>query len=639
LWYFYKRGLNSAIEKEVELKIKSYLSLVLVAVIIFSFPAFARREKGNTPERPILEVILEHFADPSGSNEEDMRAALRDISEVALRHLFHNSSLDGSLVVPNTLEDLKAMFQQEIPVDGSLLNEVLKRYEASIQNNNVNLGDPRYVAHMTPYPLAVPIFVELLISAVNANQIAFEASPASTFAELEVLRWLAGIVGYNTTEPNKDSDGGAVVGSLPVAGGSVVAGGTTANETAFLVARNQTLFRVFQEMFQNQEYETIFKNNGYNNSPDVIEIGLSEATRLLRQLGFSGRLIVLTSEAAHYSHQKLGGYLGIGSNNVIKIRTEDGKISPDALREQVDEHIRQGDIILAIAATMGTTEEGLYDPIKEIYEIAKDFGPGKNISSGIWLHADAAYGGAVKLSSNPEYKSLADGLELADSITIDPHKWFYMPYAMGVILFKDRVNLVYVKQSSAAEYAFRPDEEVVNLGSDTLQGSKRFEALKLWFALQLVGVNDYGRIIDHTIEQTKEIAVWLRDVDDFEVIEDSEINLFSFRFVPKEIKTSLDAALSEGNIDKIDKINQLLNRLNIVLDDELKKRGAWYFARTTLHNSSYRLDGEYQGNNNLTVFMNVNMNPFVNQEVLQGLFEEIANIGNSLEFDWSVLED
>ncbi len=271
----------------------------------------------NLQKSDLEKIIRKHFIDPSGSNKQKMRIMANQLLDVSLKYLTKENG--GGIVVPIAISELKNMFNEPLPTEGKSLEEILFRYETQIERYSVNLGDPRYVAHMTPYPLMAAIFSETLISAINSNQIAFEASPAGTFAELETLRWLEEIVGYDS----KNS------------GGSVVAGGTTANETAFIVAKNYKIHNLF--VAKEEELGKL----GYTklSDADVTKIGLSKAIDLLKQLypGFSGNFIILTSEAAHYSHKKLGGYLGIGSDNVIDLKTKNGRIDIDLLKEKIAE--------------------------------------------------------------------------------------------------------------------------------------------------------------------------------------------------------------------------------------------------------------------------------------------------------------
>jgi|GEM_PF-509816 len=537
------------------------------------------------------------FAAPDGKNRQEIEKMMREFIAVAFKHLF-GVNLGAPPVFPQSPETLRAKFEgRPLPRDGIPYGDVLDRYEDEIHRFAVNLGNPQYAAHLTPPPLAVAIATDLLIAAVNANLIAWEASPAATFAQMESVRWLSEIVGYDSKK----------------AGGSIVAGGTLANMTAFIVATRDTLRKRFEAAGISSD-----------KIPNVAKVGLIEIARELQKVDkkFSGKFVIITSEAAHYSHKKIGGYIGLGSDNIETVSTVDGRMDTADLERKIAEHKKHGDIVLAIVSTASTTEQGKFDPFREIAEIAKRY--------GIWFHVDAAHGGAVKLSE--KYKHLADGMELADSITIDPHKWFYLPYAVGAILFKEAANLGYME--IAASYAFKAGEGagagVVSLGKTTIQGSARFEALKLWFALQTIGVKNYGLLIDHTIDETKRIAEWVNEQDDFELISKPEVNQFDFRFVPQDLRVQLEKAKSAGDFKELERLNQYLNELNRQLSNRLMERGLWFFSRTTLGKTEYSSPENFPANNNLEVFVNVNMNVFVEQEILASAFNQVAEVGYEL---------
>ncbi|MFA4906096.1 MAG: pyridoxal-dependent decarboxylase [Candidatus Margulisiibacteriota bacterium] len=484
--------------------------------------------------------------------------------------------------------ELRKLFSESAPPkDGVPLDQVLRRVSTEIFPNMMQLANPGYAGHMLTYPPVIAIWGDAIASALNPNQIGFEVGPASTMVEKQVIKWLCHLMGYRTKE-----------GTKIIPGGTLTAGGTLANLTALLVARNKALHEFFvniDRIFRRHEKAHAVRLNF--RSTDITKSGIWGAMRLFRQAletpegkallaskrgeelrGYlDSDFVVLTSAEHHYSHDKLGGYIGIGAENVISIEVNDKlQMSVPALRKKIEWCKKNNKIVIAILATAGTTETGNIDPLKEIAEVARE--------NNIWFHVDAAFGGALVLSH--QYRDRIAGIELADSITFDPHKWLFMPYALGAALFRDGSMLEgYLKQS--APYVMRAGSDDPNLGSVSVQGSMRFSGLKLWLTLQAMGTNLLGRVIDQNIMMTEYLKGKLDGSRDFEVLSYPEIDLLCFRYVPPELQFYMNQAVKAHDLAKIVKINRILNGLNSKIQKALQSNGTSWLSETKMGNSAY----------------------------------------------------
>ncbi|MCP4680890.1 MAG: aminotransferase class V-fold PLP-dependent enzyme, partial [Desulfobacterales bacterium] len=226
--------------------------------------------------------------------------------------------------------------------------------------------------------------------------------------------------------------------------GTFIEGGTTANLTALWVARNTK--------FSPKQNFCGIERDGIPAAYDAYGVK---------------RSVILVSKRGHYSLRKAGGVLGIGNRNVIPIDVDkNNRIDINLLKTTINKINQEGDTaIIAIIGIAGTTETGTVDPLRKLGEICKE--------NQIHFHADAAWGGPVLMSE--KYKHLLDGIDLADSVTIDGHKQFYMPMSCGMIYFKDPDKMNQVAYH--ANYVNRPGS--VDLGIKSLAGTREANSLIL----------------------------------------------------------------------------------------------------------------------------------------------------------------
>ena len=271
-----------------------------------------------------------------------------------------------------------------------------------------------------------------------------------------------------------------LAGFGPDTGGTLTTGGTEATLTALLAARARVC-------------------------PDAWTAGLPHPAPVL-----------VCGEHAHYATTRSAGILGLGMANVRKIPSVGHRMSTSALRAVLD----QERSVMAIVATAGSTPTGSFDDLEAIGALAEE--------RGIWLHVDAAHGGAALMSATHRHR-LA-GIERANSVAIDPHKMMLLPLQAGTLLVRDAGDLdrAFAQQ---APYLFHgsEDDALVDLGTRSLLCSRRADVFKLWVALQRYGTSGLGALYDHLCETTRSLYEAVCRHPDFEAIHEPSGNILCFR--------------------------------------------------------------------------------------------------------------
>ncbi|HEX9544594.1 MAG TPA: pyridoxal-dependent decarboxylase, partial [Pyrinomonadaceae bacterium] len=334
----------------------------------------------------------------------------------------------------------------------------------------------------------------------------------SAMIEARVLRWLCELVGYGAESF-----------------GTLASGGTEANLIALKCARD----RVHQA---------------------TVQAGLRSAP---------GDLTVYASEQVHFSIERSVDILGLGRASLRKIPTgHDFHIRTDVLRKQLDEDRKAGFIPCCIIGLAGATSTGVIDPLAELAQIAAE--------NNCWYQVDAAYGGALAFSSR--HREKLTGIALADSITFDPHKWMFVPFACGAILVRDGGRVLRDAFDITPEY-LNEDRGGTDVEFDFFRygqmGTRRFNSLKLWMALKFMGRRGYAAAIEKQIELTEYFAARIDELGDFKRANDIETAVCCFRFLPENYA-------SLAGVDQ--------DRLQQKLQQEIERSGeAW--IHTTVLNS------------------------------------------------------
>jgi L-2,4-diaminobutyrate decarboxylase len=436
------------------------------------------------------------------------------------------------------------------PETGEKLPKILLHVGDAILQNSVNVSHPTCIAHLHCPPLISALAAEVLISATNQSMDSWDQSPAATLLEQQMVDWLCRLFGYEAT-----------------ADGVFTSGGTQSNFMGLLLARDA------------------FARDRLNWS--IQKRGLPKQANRFR---------ILCSEVAHFTIRQAAALLGLGEQAVVTVETDaDYRLCPATLERKLAELKQQDLLPIAIAATAGTTDFGSIDPLPELAACAK--------SHGLWLHVDAAYGGALILSDRHRHQ-LA-GIEAADSIVVDFHKLFYQPISCGAFLLKDRSNFDLIKLH--AEYLnpeTNGDLGFLDLVTKSVQTTRRFDALKLFMSLQALGRQVFADMIDTTIELAGATANSIAAEPALELANYPAINSLVFRYRPQRIPPEMEPVAWA---------NQINNQIRL----SLLQRGEAVIAQTQIANCTYL---------KLTL-----LNPRTTITHIQTLLNSIQQLGKELE--------
>ncbi|PWJ53645.1 L-2,4-diaminobutyrate decarboxylase [Quadrisphaera granulorum] len=441
-------------------------------------PAAPRREASAAPPgAPAATGAREHLLDPSGLDR--YRSAVAQGVERVARHV-------AAAQKPATGADPAALQRAVDAVDlDAPLGEVapaLDELEQLYLRDAVWFHHPTYLAHLN-CPVVLPaVLGETVIAAVNSSLDTWDQSSGATHVERRLVRWTADRLGLPAT-----------------ADGVFTSGGTQSNLQGLLLARDEACDRLRAQ------------------HPDA---------RLPELLG---RLRVLVSEVGHFSTTTACRLLGLGEDAVIAVPVDDAmRMRPDALQRALTDCAQRGLVPAAVVATAGTTDFGSIDPLARVGALAE--------RAGAWFHVDAAYGGGLITSRRRRH--LLDGIDRADSVTVDFHKTFFQPVSSSVLLVRDSASLRHVAHH--ADYLNPEPELLLDAGlpvapdqvGKSLQTTRRFDALKLWLTLRVMGADAVGDLVDAVIDTASAAHRVLAADPRLDVVVAPELSTLVFTFRP-----------------------------------------------------------------------------------------------------------
>src|SRR5439155_23423400 len=237
---------------------------------------------------------------------------------------------------------------------------------------------------------------------------------------------------------------------------------------------------------------------------------------------------VYASDQTHFSIARSLNMLGFPRDTLRVIESDDAfRLHGEPVEAAIEEDRAAGLIPLAISAVSGSTNTGSVDLVGELADVAE--------RHGLWLHVDAAYGGAARFSQRDA--SRVPNLERADSVTIDPHKWFVQGYDIGGLMVKRREDLLRTFHSEPEYYRHpKPEDAPLNWYQYSLEGTRRFRALKLWMSWKHLGTSGFGRLIELTNDLAQHMAERCRALGEFELaVPEPELSVVCFRHVPPSV--------------------------------------------------------------------------------------------------------
>jgi glutamate/tyrosine decarboxylase-like PLP-dependent enzyme len=385
-----------------------------------------------------------------------------------------------------TPADLEKLFDEPLPEAGISIEEILDRFKRDIAPHAMQVPSPRYYGQFNPTPLPIGVWADALCSALNQNAGAWRNGPTSAIIEARVIRWLCQLIGYG-----------------PLSFGTLASGGSEANLIALKCARDNAVARPSGRAYS-----------------EICKFGVR---------GIDGDLVIYSSEQCHYSVEKGADILGLGRESLRKIPTDDRfHIQADALRAAIEADRRAGRIPCCIVGVAGATSTGVIDPLDELADIARE--------NACWFHVDAAYGGALAFSD--KHKARLKGIERAHSVTFDPHKWMFVPFACGATLVRDGGRVLRDAFDITPEY-LSEDRGGADVEFDFFRygqmGTRRFNSLKLWMALKFMGTRGYARTVEQHIKLTNYLAGRIDELKDFQRLGEVETAVCCFRFLPENV--------------------------------------------------------------------------------------------------------
>ncbi|MFD6274876.1 pyridoxal phosphate-dependent decarboxylase family protein [Streptomyces sp. NPDC060209] len=273
----------------------------------------------------------------------------------------------------------------------------------------------------------------------------------------------------------------------------------------------------------------VFTSGGTQSNLQALLLAREEAK--LRPEEFT-RLRIFTSECSHFSVQKSAKLLGLGPDSVVSVPVDrEKRMQTVALAAALERCADEGTVPMAVVATAGTTDFGSIDPLPEIAALCERY--------AAWMHVDAAYG--CGLLASPTRRGLIDGIERADSVTVDYHKSFFQPVSSSAVLVRDRATLRHATYH--AEY-LNPErtveERIPNQVDKSLQTTRRFDALKLWMTLRTMGADGVGELFDEVCDLAAEGWRLLAADPRYDVVVEPQLSTLVFRYVPARVRTSAD---------------------------------------------------------------------------------------------------
>ncbi|HKI76942.1 MAG TPA: pyridoxal-dependent decarboxylase [Ignavibacteriaceae bacterium] len=395
--------------------------------------------------------------------------------------------------------DVKKRVPAQPPSKPEQFSDVLNDVDKIIMPGMTHWNHPNFMAYFNSTASAPGILAELLSSAFNINGMLWKSSPASTELEQVTLDWFRQML------------------SLP-------------------------------EYFWGIIYDTASVS-----SMHAIAAAREKINIQVREKGLAGRsdiprLRLYCSEHAHSSIDKGALTIGLGLEGIRKISVDNNfKMIPEKLSEAINEDRKNGWLPFCVVATVGTTSTTSIDPVPEISKICQ--------KEKVWLHVDAAHAGVTAML--PEMKNVFDGVEFADSLVVNPHKWMFIPIDLSVLYTKHK-DILKKAFSLVAEYLKTgQDSEVENYMDYGIQLGRRFRSLKLWFVIRYFGIEGIQNILREHLRLGKLFAGWIDEHPEFERMAPTPFSTTCFRANPGNLSEKELDFLNENLMNKVNETGKL----------------------------------------------------------------------------------
>lgn len=400
----------------------------------------------------------------------------------------------------------KVLGDAALPEDGNSVLDIVKESTQLLIDHSLFNGHPKFLGYITSSAAPIGALADLLAASVNPNVGAHMLSPIATEIEKQTIKWLAEFIGIPAT-----------------CGGILVSGGNMANFTGFLAARTA-------------KAPIHIKENGISSSTE--------------------KLTVYCSKITHIWIEKATILFGLGTNSIRWIETYDNlQMDISALEKSIKDDLSNGCIPLMVVGTAGDVSTGVIDNLDEISKICEKY--------NLWFHVDGAYG--VPAAVVPDFKEKFRGIEKADSIALDPHKWLYSPLEAGCTLVKNPDYLLKTFSSHPEYFNFQGDH-ALNFYEYGLQNSRGFRALKVWMAIKQIGRKGYEKSISEDIYLAGLLCKLADEHEELQAMSQN-LSIATFRYVPSDKKDDAE----------------YLNTLNEELLNVLQTGGEVFLSNAVIH--------------------------------------------------------
>jgi glutamate/tyrosine decarboxylase-like PLP-dependent enzyme len=393
----------------------------------------------------------------------------------------------------DAVEEVRADVTREVPDEPVPPSEIVEYLRTLIFEHATLTGHPGFMAYITGAGTVPGAAADLIAAAINQNVGGWRLSPGATEIELHLMRWFAARLGLPNT-----------------ASGFITSGGAMAALFALTAARDVRA--------------------GW----DVRKLGVAAGPPLT----------MYASAEVHTVNARACDMLGLGAEALRLVPVDDAlRMQVSALRDAIARDRSAGRRPIAVIATAGTVGTGAIDPLEEIAEVCDE--------EHLWFHVDGAYGGIAALTE--ELRPLFVGIERADSVALDPHKWLYTPHSGGAVILRDQAHLA---QAFGVNPSYvHEDKELTRRGLDfyahTPNFSRGFHALKIWISLLAHGWSAYQRRIAHDVALTRYLFERAAAHDELETVgPPPELSIACFRYVPPELRGESEAELYVNTLNE-----------------------------------------------------------------------------------------
>lgn len=452
---------------------------------------------------------------------------------------YAGTTRQGLFLRYKTFDQLREIIEKDLPRAPQRTSKMFRLID-QVLNYSIAQFDKNYLAFPDSGNSMAGLIGSLINKFSNQNLIAFDRSaPIATVIEIQVINWLRELIGYRT---GKLSD----ISSLAEVGGMVTSGGHMSNHISILTALN----RAFPEI----------KQNGL--------ISLKKRP-----------VILVAKKVAHYSLEVACHHLGLGLGSVIELPATKQLTTDPAAIQKLLLDLPEDVVPFMLVVTAGNPRTCSIDDIDSFAKIAKAF--------NLWFHVDACHGGALLFS--PKLRTMLKGVELADSLSLDPHKGLFLPYPNSYVLFKD--------PSVMTQFSRYPtqttDGSSWDLGMVTpFYGSRGFESLGLWLLINELGTHGLGQVLEYRHNLALELQDMISNDANFIPMHDMDFYRLAFVFIPTEVRAMIKA--HKHSLISIHKnaLLKIIEKYTHILNNELYKSGTVCLDEYKMHDQDNRLNLE-----------------------------------------------